>query len=95
MQSSPFHIYYTARKLASMANDALLPAFASSDISVYPYQIAAAQFALRSPYLKGCILGSECSLGKTYEALLIMTQQWYEGKNRLLLVLPRTFCEII
>lgn len=86
---TPFHAYYAARKLSAYTgDDKLIPAFASSSMEIYPYQIAAAQFALRSSYLKGCILGSECSLGKTYEALLIMTQQWYEGKNRLLLVLP-------
>ena len=43
---------------------------------------------MRSPYIKGCILCDEGSLGKTYEALLIATQKWYEGKDRLLLVLP-------
>lgn len=88
MQQTPFHAYYKARELDSYMSDALIPAYASSSVEVYPYQIAAAQFALRSPYLKGCILGDECSLGKTYEALLIATQKWYEGKNRLLLILP-------
>lgn len=86
---TPFHAYYTARKLASYAQDnSLLPAFASSNIEIYPYQIAAAQFALRSQMLKGVILADEGSLGKTYEALLIATQKWYEGKEKLLLVLP-------
>lgn len=89
MRQSPFHIYYTARMLASYAGeDALVPALASSDMEIYPYQIAAARFALRSPYLPGCILGDECSLGKTYEALLIATQLWYDGKTRQLLILP-------
>ena len=88
MQSSPFHIYYTARKLASLADDALLPAFASSDISVYPYQIAAAQFTLCSAHQKGVILCDEGSLGKTYEALIVAAQKWYEGKDRQLVVLP-------
>lgn len=89
MQQTPFHAYYAARMLSAYTDsDKLVPAFASSNIDIYPYQIAAAQFALRSSYLKGCVLCSESSLGKTYEALLIMTQQWYEGKNRLLLVLP-------
>ena len=77
MQATPFHAYYKARELESYMSDALIPAYASSNIEVYPYQIAAAQFALRSPYLKGCILGDECSLGKTYEALLIATQKFF------------------
>lgn len=90
MKTSPFHIYATARELAGYVNgdNRLLPAFASSDIKIYPYQVAAALFALRSPYLKGVILADEGSLGKTYEALLIATQRWYEGKNRQILILP-------
>lgn len=90
MNSSPFHIYQKARELAGYVTgeDKLLPAFASSDISIYPYQVAAALFALRSPYLKGVILADEGSLGKTYEALLIATQRWYEGRNRQLIILP-------
>lgn len=89
MYQSSFHAFYIARKLESYTNNAeLLPAYSSSTIEIYPYQIAAARFALRSPYLKGCILCDEGSLGKTYEALLIATQMWYEGANRLLLILP-------
>lgn len=89
MQNTPFHAYYTARKLSGYTSDeSLIAAFSSSDIEVYPYQIAAAQFALRSPYLRGCVLCDESSLGKTYEVLLIATQKWYEGHTRLLLVLP-------
>ncbi|WP_288940730.1 SNF2-related protein [uncultured Alistipes sp.] len=90
MNTSPFHIYSKARELAGFVNDdeLLIAAFASSDIGIYPYQIAAARFALHSPYLKGVILADEGSLGKTFEALLIATQRWYEGKNRQLLVLP-------
>lgn len=90
MRTSPFHIYQKARELAGYVTgeDKLLPAFASSDISIYPYQVAAAMFALRSPYLKGVILADEGSLGKTYEALLIATQRWYEGRNKQLIILP-------
>ena len=89
MQQTPFHAYYTARMLSGLSGDpSLIPAFASSNIGVYPYQIAAAGFALRSPYLKGCILGDEGSLGKTYETLLIASQMWYEGRSRQLIVLP-------
>jgi hypothetical protein len=90
MTLSPFHALYTARELSAYAHgtDRLVPAYASSDIEVYPYQIAAAMFALRSPYLKGAVLADEGSLGKTYEALLVITQLWYEGKERILLVVP-------
>ncbi|MDR1410415.1 MAG: DEAD/DEAH box helicase [Oscillospiraceae bacterium] len=90
MPLSPFHALYTARELSSYAHsaDRLVAAYASSDIEVYPYQIAAAQFALRSPYLKGVVLADEGSLGKTYEALLVITQLYFEGKERILLVVP-------
>ena len=88
MQNTPFHAYYTARKLASAYENGLVAALASSNIEIYPYQIAAAEFALRSPYLKGCILCDEGSLGKTFEVLLIATQKWYEGKTRQIVILP-------
>jgi len=89
MYSTPFHAYLAARRLGGFANsEALIPVYASSSIGVFPYQIAAARFAMRSRYIKGCILCDEGSLGKTYEALLVVAQRWYEGKDRLLLVLP-------
>jgi hypothetical protein len=41
---SPFHALYTAHELSRYAYGAerLIPAFASSEIEVYPYQIASA-----------------------------------------------------
>lgn len=48
--------------------------FASSDIEIFLYQVATTQFAMRSPYLKGAILCDEGSLGKTYEAMFVITQ---------------------
>ena len=79
-----------ARRLASFRDDDnLLAVYASSKIKVLPYQIAAARFALRSTLLKGCILCDEGSLGKTYEALLVLAQRWYEGKEHILVVLPQ------
>ena len=58
---SPFHAMYTARQLSeyNRGADRLVPAYASSNIEVYPYQIAAAMIALRSPYLKGAVLADE------------------------------------
>ena len=79
-----------ARRLASFRDDDnLLAVYASSKIKVLPYQIAAARFALRSKMIKGCILCDEGSLGKTYEALLVVAQRWYEGKEHILVVLPQ------
>ncbi len=87
---SSFHAYYKARELSNytFGRKKFLAAFASSDIEVYPYQVAAARFALRSPYLKGSILCDEGALGKTYEAMLVIVQMWYEGKNNILIIVP-------
>jgi len=86
MQLSPFHALYTARQLSAYAP--LTAAYVSSNIEVYPYQVAAAMFALRSPYLKGAVLADEGSLGKTYETLLVISQMWFEGRDRILIIVP-------
>lgn len=89
MQQTPFHAYYTARQLDTLPDaDKLLPVFASSDIQVYPFQIAAASFSLRSPYQKGVILCDEAGMGKSHEAMLIMAQRWMEGQTKILLCIP-------
>lgn len=89
MQQTPFHAYYTARILDSLSGeDGFVSAFASSDIKVYPFQIAAANFALRSPYQKGVILCDEAGMGKSHEAMLVITQKWVESHSRILLVTP-------
>jgi len=86
---SPFHAYYTARLLDTLSDeDDLIPVFASSDIQVYPFQIAAASFALRSPYQKGVILCDEAGMGKSHEAMLVIVQKWLEGQHHILLVIP-------
>lgn len=87
---TPFAAYEQIRRLACFTYDKnLIPVFASANIKILPYQIAAARFALRSNLINGCILCDEGSLGKTYEALLIVAQRWYEGKDRILIVLPQ------
>lgn len=90
MAISPFHAMYAARQLAAFSHgaDRLVQAYASSDIEIYPYQIAAAMFALRSPYLKGAVLADEGSLGKTYESLLVISQLYFEGRDRILVIVP-------
>lgn len=86
---TPFHAYYTARMLDSLsAREQLLPVYASSDIQVYPFQIAAASFALRSPHQKGVILCDEAGMGKSHEAMLVINQRWLEGQTRILLCIP-------
>lgn len=89
MQKTPFHVYYTARNLSNLAQkEKLIPVFASSNIEVYPFQVAAANFALRSHYRKGVILCDEAGLGKTHEAMLVVVQRWMEGLNRILIAVP-------
>ena len=86
---SKYQALIEAKRLETLAEDEnFLPVYASSNAKIYPYQIMAARFALRSDYLKGCILCDEASLGKTYEALLVACQMWYEGKSNILVVLP-------
>ena len=87
---TPFHAYITARELSGYAfgEEKLLSVLATSDIEIYPYQIAAAMFALRSPFLEGVVFCDEGSLGKTYEALLVVSQLWFEGKERILIIVP-------
>jgi len=84
MIQTPFHIFAKARELESCSD--FLAVYASSNIEVFPHQIAAAQFALRSPYLRGVILCSEGSLGKSYEAMLVAVQKWYEGAKVAIIV---------
>lgn len=89
MEKTPFHHYYAARTLEALpCEDRFVPVYASSDIKIYPFQIAAADFALRSRYQKGAVLGDEAGLGKSHEAMLIITQKWLEGARRILLAVP-------
>ena len=89
MLGTPFHAYYTAMKLNMLQDeDTYLPVFAEGKIDVYPYQVAAALFAVRNPYQKGVILCDEAGMGKSHEAMLIISQSWYEGKNNLLVAIP-------
>ena len=89
MLQTPFHAYYKARLLEQLPEEEqFLPVFASSDIEIYPFQIAAASFALRSPYQKGAVLCDEAGMGKSHEAMLVINQKWLEGYSRILLVIP-------
>ena len=89
MPQTPFQIYYMARMLENLPDeDRFVPVFASSDIKIYPFQIAAASFALRSPYQTGVILCDEAGMGKSHEAMLIITQRWLEGRSRILVAVP-------
>lgn len=89
MQQTSFQAYYTARMLDNLSEEDLLSsAFASSDIKIYPFQVAASAFALRSSYRKGAVLCDEAGMGKSHEAMLVITQKWLEGCSRILLLTP-------
>ena len=91
MLQTPFHAYYKARLLEQLPEEEqFIPVFASSDIEIYPFQIAAASFALRSPYQKGVVLCDEAGMGKSHETMLVVNQKWLEGCSRILLVIPNT-----
>ena len=86
---TPFHAYHLARTLENLPDEEkLIPVYASSDIRVYPFQVAAAQFALRSPWRKGSVLCDEAGMGKSHEALLILAQRYLEGCDHILICIP-------
>ena len=89
MEHTPFHDYYISRMLEELSDkDRFVPVYASSNSKIYPFQIAAADFAIRSPYQKGAVLCDEAGLGKSHEAMLVITQKWLEGRRRILLAVP-------
>lgn len=55
-----------------------------------PHQIDAVIFALRRLREGGCILADEVGLGKTIEAGLVIAQSRAEGRQRILLVVPKS-----
>lgn len=59
-----------------------------SKISLNPHQINAALMFLKNPKKQGMIFADEVGLGKTIEAGLIISQYWYEKKNRILIMCP-------
>ena len=68
--------------------DGLAQSLSAARVDLNPHQVDAAMFALRSPLSKGVLLADEVGLGKTIEAALVITQRWWEGRRRLLLITP-------
>lgn len=73
---------------AGAEDDALAQSLSAAKVDLNPHQVDAALFALRSPLSKGVILADEVGLGKTIEAALVLAQRWWEGRRRLLLIVP-------
>lgn len=64
----------------------LIPAYLNNGIEIFSHQVYAACFALSNPFVKGFILADEAGLGKTIEALLIVSQYARRNKNALIIV---------
>lgn len=88
------YTHYQSKAMAGLLtrlgadHDALSQSLSSARVDLNPHQVDASLFALRSPLSKGAILADEVGLGKTIEAALVLAQRWWEGKRRLLLVVP-------
>ena len=64
----------------------LIPIYLNNGIEIFSHQVYAACFALSNPFVKGFILADEAGLGKTIEALLIVSQYARRNKNALIIV---------
>lgn len=82
-----FFAHYVTREGIG-ADDGLTQSLSAARVDLNPHQVDAAMFALRSPLSKGVLLADEVGLGKTIEAALVITQRWWEGRRRLLLIAP-------
>ncbi len=82
-----FFAHYVTREGIGV-EDGLAQSLSAARVDLNPHQVDAAMFALRSPLSKGVLLADEVGLGKTIEAALVITQRWWEGRRRLLLIAP-------
>lgn len=73
--------------------ESLIPTYLSSSIEVYPHQIMASTFALSNPFVKGFIFADEAGLGKSIEAMLVIGQYLYSGKDKIMVVIPNSLWE--
>ena len=96
MINNRIQAYYQIKKfskdfaLGKMEN--LIPQYLRSGIEIFSHQIYASTFALSNPFVKGFILGDEAGLGKTMEALLILSQ-YINQKSKCLVVVPQPTIE--
>ena len=83
---------YLAHRLTKASKfgeiEKLIPVYLESGIEVYPHQIAAAYFAVSNPFSKGFILCDEVGLGKAIEAMLVIAQYYYSGRNKIAVIVP-------
>jgi superfamily II DNA or RNA helicase len=90
--TSDFHAKYFAheltRRCSSGSMEKLASVLADAQVDLNPHQVEAALFAFRNPFSKGAILADEVGLGKTIEAGLLLSQNWAERRQRLLVIVP-------
>ncbi|MDL2238026.1 hypothetical protein LJC56_09395 [Christensenellaceae bacterium OttesenSCG-928-K19] len=70
-----------------------MPALLNSAIELHPHQLDASIFAQHNAYGGGAILADEEGLGKTIEAGIVLSQLYYEGKRRLLVLVPPDYVD--
>jgi len=92
MLLTQYHAKYFSYDLLKRrsANDLgkLTASLQDAQVDLNPHQVDAALFAFKSPLSKGALLADEVGLGKTIEAGIILSQQWAEKKQRLLIICP-------
>ena len=83
VQQTSFYVYYIARQLENLPdNDKLVPIFDSSDLRIYPFQIAASAFVLRSPYLKGQYFVMKLVWEKAMKPCWSLLKDGWRGKTK-------------
>ena len=82
--------HYLVKKISKQyelgKKENLIPTYLNNGIEIFSHQIYAACFALENPFVKGFILADEAGLGKTMEALLIVSQYTRQNRNVLIIV---------
>ena len=83
-----YHVIEKLQKDLTLGKmESLVPQYLRSGIEIFSHQIYASTFALSNPFVKGFILADEAGLGKTMEALLILSQ-YNVNNNKILVVVP-------
>lgn len=71
-------------------SEIVVSSYISAYIEIYPFQIASSNFAIDNFIngLRGTILCDESGLGKSHEAMLIVSQFWLMNKCKIMIVIP-------
>ena len=92
MDITAYHAKYFSYEIIKRSSSASVQKLASTlmdaQVDLNPHQVDAALFSFKSPLSKGAILADEVGLGKTIEAGLVISQNWAERKNKILIIVP-------